>query len=255
MSQSDIITNPRVRIHDIVAGPLPTVTIVVIDPATPIGPWEESYSVLIRATDMDGATSILEGAVTPTSDQVLSGRLVSASQTGPHSLQLVFDVLLAPRAQQTDDAIRIEPGLNVTEYSIEDSVVSVEIANSGRIGPWGMTYFVHIRSLKTVDGEELTELFGLQIEPPTDFEQLTIFPQPFRPAMDSRLVFGGLPGNSTVRIYGLNGSLVRTLDTDVVGGIFWDGTNEGGESVASGVYLYVITSDVGRRTGKIAIVR
>ena len=255
MSRSDVVTNPRVRIQDILAGPLSTVTIVAIDPTTPIGPWEESYSVVTRAIDMDGEASVLEGVVTPTSGQVFSGRLVSASQTGPHSLRLVFDVLLAPVAQQPDNAIRVEPGLSVTEYSIQDSVVSVGIADSGRIGPWGMTYFVHVRSLKTVDGEELTELFGLQIEPPTDFEQLSVFPQPFLPAVDSRLVFGGLPQNSTVRIYNLNGGLVRALDDDVVGGLFWDGTNEAGESVASGVYLYIITSDVGRRTGKIAVVR
>ena len=151
--------------------------------------------LVTRAIDMDGEASVLEGVVTPTSGQVFSGRLVSASQTGPHSLRLVFDVALAPIAQQPDNAIRVEPGLSVTEYSIQDSVVSVGIADSGRIGPWGMTYFVHVRSLKTVDGEELTELFGLQIEPPTDFEQLSCF-RNHSTAVDS-LPFSRTSANST----------------------------------------------------------
>jgi len=55
------------------------------------------------------------------------------------------------------------------------------------------------------------------------------------------------PGHVVIRIYNISGELIRTLDLGVKGAgtyttrsraAYWDGKNEAGEEVASGVYFY-----------------
>jgi hypothetical protein len=66
------------------------------------------------------------------------------------------------------------------------------------------------------------------------------------------------PGDVTIKIYSLSGGLVRTLDlgyremgrySDKSRAAYWDGTNESGERVSSGIYFYAINS------GKFSAVR
>lgn len=65
-------------------------------------------------------------------------------------------------------------------------------------------------------------------------------PNPFNPSTQIKLRMG-VPGNYTLRIYNVRGELVRTLlNEDVQAGqrsITWDGTDETGNVVGSGVYL------------------
>jgi immune inhibitor A len=63
-----------------------------------------------------------------------------------------------------------------------------------------------------------------------------------------------------VRIYDLAGNLVRTLDdpseSPTTGSrAYWDGRNEGGETVAGGLYFLRADDGVQERTGKVAVVR
>jgi len=76
---------------------------------------------------------------------------------------------------------------------------------------------------------------------PKAYELSQNYPNPFNPATTIRL---SLPeaGAASLRVYDLAGRLVRTLVRGVVpaGGLVltWDGTDEMGRRVASGVYLY-----------------
>ena len=62
-----------------------------------------------------------------------------------------------------------------------------------------------------------------------------------------------------IQIYDVAGRLVRTLDVphQAVGlhTVHWDGRNDRGTLVASGVYLIRLSADLKVRTGKIVIVR
>jgi hypothetical protein len=69
------------------------------------------------------------------------------------------------------------------------------------------------------------------------------YPNPFNPA--TRIEYAvpvGAPTVVRLRIYDVAGHLVRTLvDAPQPGGVYtvtWDGKNDGGSSVASGVYFY-----------------
>ncbi len=84
-----------------------------------------------------------------------------------------------------------------------------------------------------------------------DIEEVAAFPNPFViPEHDK--VFFTFDGVADVSIYTLASELVRETNTS----IGWNGKNEAGEGVASGMYLFHIYTDDGQSyTGKIAVIR
>jgi hypothetical protein len=85
------------------------------------------------------------------------------------------------------------------------------------------------------------------------------FPNPFNP---STTVPVAIPRNSVValKVYTILGEEVRTLYAGPIEAgrhwFVWDGTNEQGRSVATGVYLVRLTADGGQRfVGKMLLMK
>jgi len=82
---------------------------------------------------------------------------------------------------------------------------------------------------------------------------VTVHPSPFviRRKGD-KLTFDRLPYQAKVKIYTLSGELVKEIDSSDQ----WDGTNQAGELVSSGVYFFYVFDQQGRSTlGKLALIR
>lgn len=82
----------------------------------------------------------------------------------------------------------------------------------------------------------------------------TAFPNPFRPNQGQLATFlmpDGINGaEPKIKIYNMNAELVRTLHT-----MTWDGKNDGGNPVASGVYVFRVETSGGKATGRLAVIR
>jgi hypothetical protein len=97
---------------------------------------------------------------------------------------------------------------------------------------------------------------------PTDYQLFQNYPNPFNP---STTITFDLPGNKGEKqkvalvIYDMRGRCVRRLiDSDLETGshrIHWDGRNERGGSVASGIYLYTLKAGAERFTRKMTVVK
>jgi len=88
-------------------------------------------------------------------------------------------------------------------------------------------------------------------------EGVRVFPNPWRADKDgnSTVTFDHISPASTVKIFTLSGHEVRVLSSDN-GSAEWDRTNNAGDKVASGIYLYLVTDGQGNLTkGKLAIIR
>jgi len=86
-------------------------------------------------------------------------------------------------------------------------------------------------------------------------DEVTIYPNPFRPGKDGELIFKDLPKDSTIRIYNIAGELVRLGEDKSTGLFSWDGTNDKGRKVTGGVYIYLIKDGKGKtKRGKIAVI-
>jgi hypothetical protein len=83
------------------------------------------------------------------------------------------------------------------------------------------------------------------------------YPNPWRADKHANTLikFDNMPAASTVKIFTVSAHEVKTLSADSSGMAPWDRTNDSGDRVASGVYIYLVIDPQGNETsGKIAVI-
>ncbi|MGC8728267.1 MAG: fibronectin type III domain-containing protein [Elusimicrobiales bacterium] len=98
----------------------------------------------------------------------------------------------------------------------------------------------------------------LSLAPASTISEPKVAPNPLRPSKGlaySNITFSNLPADADIIIYNVSGVKVRKLKTDSSGMAVWDGKNENGENVASGVYFALITKGSSNKTIKIGVQR
>lgn len=102
-------------------------------------------------------------------------------------------------------------------------------------------------------------VFRVMAQTATDLRHLVVLPNPYVPglAAGGSLKFMNLTPEASIKIYDIEGRLVSKMDpTDSGGSVFWYGNDTMGRALASGVYLYVITTPAGNQaSGKITLIR
>ncbi|MCL2064729.1 MAG: hypothetical protein FWG98_10235 [Candidatus Cloacimonetes bacterium] len=110
-------------------------------------------------------------------------------------------------------------------------------------------------------------LLTTQIVSSTDrtdsLNSVEVFPNPFRPELGDVLSIqitypNHFPrGVSEARIFDVNGQLITTLEeSNRFNGFTWDGNNNNREKVSSGIYFYLIVTEVGESArGRIVLIR
>ncbi len=92
------------------------------------------------------------------------------------------------------------------------------------------------------------------------YSELKIFPSPFHIPSEKPLIIDNLKDNSSLKVMTITGEVVRSLNNSDLGlhgyQIQWDGKNETGKLVGSGVYLLsVYTADASHEFGKVVVIR
>jgi len=91
------------------------------------------------------------------------------------------------------------------------------------------------------------------------FEDVKYYPNPMQPSKGlnySRMHFSNMPSGTRIKIYTMMGQTVRELESDASGMAVWDGQNNTGEKVASGVYIvYMEDRDGNKKRIKVAVER
>jgi hypothetical protein len=95
--------------------------------------------------------------------------------------------------------------------------------------------------------------------PPTITRLFANVPNPFNPATTIRFDLAE-PATVELRVYDIGGRLVRTLvgserRTSGAHEARWDGRNDAGAAVSSGIYLYRLEADAFRETRKMTLIR
>ncbi len=89
-----------------------------------------------------------------------------------------------------------------------------------------------------------------------DFSFFKVYPNPYNVSFSSGITFDFLTEDSKIKIYTLNGQLIKEIKVKDEGRVTWDIKNEQGKKIASGIYIYVIVDEKGdKKSGKIAIVK
>ncbi len=98
----------------------------------------------------------------------------------------------------------------------------------------------------------------LLLTPSSTISEPKVAPNPLRPSKGlaySNMTFSNLPSDTDIIIYNVSGVKIRKLKTDSSGIAVWDGKNENGENVSSGVYFALITKGSSNKTIKIGVQR
>jgi len=93
---------------------------------------------------------------------------------------------------------------------------------------------------------------------PSDFMLLGNYPNPFNPSTEIRFLTS-VPGYAVLEIFDLAGRKVRTIfDGNIKAGeniVSWDGFNDWGNPVSSGIYFYRLRSETGSQIRKMTLIK
>jgi TSS9, PorZ, N-terminal beta-propeller domain/Two component regulator propeller len=150
-------------------------------------------------------------------------------------------ILLSSDGTQVLNSYTVE---NTNGKLIDNDVKSVAIDNIT-----GTVYF------GTVNG--LASLTTAGAAPRPSFDRLAVSPNPYLIPNSVSLTVDGLVANSQLKILSIDGHLVREVRTPGGRLGFWDGRNDEGEYVPSGIYVIVAFSETGDQVqnAKVAVVR
>ncbi|MDW7680631.1 MAG: hypothetical protein SCK70_08695 [bacterium] len=146
----------------------------------------------------------------------------------------------------------LEPdGVTLIHYNTDNSpIVSDNVTAFGFDQETGRVY------IGTTKG--LSCLHTPYSRPREDLTQVKAGPNPFILSRDSYFAISNLSDDVSIKFLTENGMVVRHISKEEILGsqAIWDGRNDAGHPVASGVYLFVIYShEVGmNRTGKVAVI-
>lgn len=133
----------------------------------------------------------------------------------------------------------------------------------------GVGYYYAVTS-EDEDGNESgftnrnTQALVTATQPAETALNVSVFPNPFRlvsglptAGEESSIVFTNLPAICTIRIYTMNGELVRTIEHNNPnsGEEVWNQLSDSRQKTAAGVYLYTVESDVGSAKGTLMLIK
>jgi outer membrane protein assembly factor BamB len=92
-----------------------------------------------------------------------------------------------------------------------------------------------------------------QLAPAQDLSTVKVFPNPYNP-INGNLTIDNLTADAEIKIFNIAGELVATVSYPSANGrTTWDGRNNSGKIVASGVYLALVKNSAGKKIVKIAV--
>jgi sugar lactone lactonase YvrE len=185
----------------------------------------------------------------PLQDQVIQSIVVDAVNNKWVATQQGGVFVLSPDGTSIVERYTVE---NTNGRLLDDDINSIAIdGNAGTI------YFGTEKGLSSLTTT-------MVVNPKQSFKEITFFPNPFYlpsskvgSKCPDQVLIGGLVRNSSIKILTAGASLVREIQTAGSGEECWDGKDEKGNYVASGIYIVVAFSEDGEQVskGKIAIIR
>lgn len=138
----------------------------------------------------------------------------------------------------------------VRRYGMDDGLLSLRILDLSVDPLTGKVWIATDRGVSMLEGA------GQTVVPNGSLAEVTPYPNPFKPG-HRFVIFDNLPRNSTLRIHDGTGHVVRIFHPrDLTGNqAQWDGKNQQGSPVSTGVYLFSVVSGSKVQRGKVIVAR
>jgi hypothetical protein len=231
-------------------------------------------TVSVRVTAGDGLSTIADTfdvTISPVNDSPAIFTLVSPAD-GDTLTSAILPVEFKWRSSSDADAdilqytlVLYHPGFDTIISGITDTVIVVDL--NGRLlsnTQYVWSVFVSDGLVSTVSSDTFafrTPVFiGIVdgMETPKTFSLKQNYPNPFNPTTAIHFELPK-PANVRLNVYNIQGQLVRTLvnghSTAGRYQVIWDGRNDRGQTVSSGVYIYRIQAGDFVKTRKMMLVK
>ncbi|MBN1465404.1 S8 family serine peptidase [candidate division KSB1 bacterium] len=187
--------------------------------------------------------------------------IVQARMPGHHLIELVFDQAMQKESVETPDHYSIDGQFIISAAQRVDSVtVRLHASELSLIATADDTILVQVHGLVSERGQSTKcgrgDAIAVTGPGSGDKDRFLVYPNPFVADLAEAITFANLKQGDKVQILTSRGQLVKTLyKNDGDGDLEWDLTNERGDAVASGIYLYRLSSEAAVILHKLAIVR
>lgn len=217
----------------------------------------------LPASESSVAFTVVESQPLPA--YVTSHHLVD-TPVGNH-VQIEFSEPMSDNALANANYSIVDPRLNGVAYAAthvefedpEHTKIVITLNDHYPVGAVGVEVRINISGISGQSGSQLEATSLLISERASNLDQAYVYPNPFRgrgAAGTDGVYFAALPQTAVIRIFSINGVLIRKILHDgATGHAEWDLQTQDGEAVASGIYLYQIESDGNEVMGKLAVVR
>jgi len=220
--------------------------------------------IALSVADLVYQIRVLVGDANPYPKPMPEAQAVVNAQAGAVSVNAPVSLGAALLTFQVNGEIGT-PVLGVDmdmKYAVEGNELRVLIYNIGRKSiPAGENTLVTVPGNVELTGVEVASYEGAVVDAminriPVDFA-LKNYPNPFNPATTISL---SLPVESdwTIEVFNVAGQLVREYSGHSQAGttsVIWDGSDNNGKSVASGIYFYRANADQFSQTKKMMLMK
>lgn len=184
-----------------------------------------------------------------------------------YHVEIEFSEPMSDDAIQSTNYTVIDPRLNNIGYAAKQVLFTSSAHNRVRLeldehypaGAVGVEVRINISELTAQSERELGETSLLISQSASDLDLAYVYPNPFRgrgAAGTNGVIFAALPQTSVIRIFSLDGVLLRKIvHESATGHSEWDLKTQDGDAVASGIYLYSIEANGDEIMGKLAVMR
>lgn len=139
-----------------------------------------------------------------------------------------------------------------------DSIVVIEFVKSAGLGALGHNYTISSIKVRGKSGATMRDGKANKLSfqfAAKDISNPFIYPNPANFDKDEILYFANLPNRAIIKIYTLEGILLKTInENDGNGGAEWDGIDDKGNRLGTGVYLYQAEDLNGNKTELLKLV-
>jgi len=240
---------------------------------TPPNPSDTQLTVTIPASDLTTSTSLgitvnnpagLSNALSFIVAQApvisfgssaftasLNDNIVLQTDNGVSNLTWTFTSTDTGQATISDKGIARAPGGNSVIARTSGPKLSLSSVSGLGVGTYTLTVIGSNPAGKTATATANVTLISGSLD------NVRVYPNPWRTNKSAAfpITFDQLSTNSIVKIFTVSGHFMKSLDASS-GIAKWDLTNDAGDKVASGLYIYLITNDQGQKTtGKLAVIR
>lgn len=187
--------------------------------------------------------------------------LIRTTLESPKTILLEFNTPVQPASATNPQSYRLVSPLTLDYAEVvagAENQVRLHLRD-GKIAALGRSFSIEVIGVLSADGVALQPSLGNNAGfafAKNNLDNVFTYPNPFAPRRDALLTFAGLTPAARIKVVDLEGRLRKTLtERDGDGGINWDGRDEEGQLLASGIYFAYVEAGVLHTIIKFAIVQ